>query len=274
MDKIGTFGMIRFAMCLFPEATEYFRNVMIWLAVISVIWGALAALAQTNLMRFVAYTSVSHFGFIVLGMFAVNETAVSAASLYMFNHGLSTAMLFLVVGYMIKRRSTADIHAFGGVQKVAPLLGGYLLIALLSAVALPGLAPFVSEFGVIAGTFNGAPWAAGIAAIAMVLAACYIMRVYKTTMTGEPGDEVIRTMPDLTHPERWVLAPLIVLLIVFGVYPEPLTNLVNPASVNTVEYLNSKGVPPVGTVYGWVVDPPDIPDPALRAELSSEGGAL
>ena len=274
MDKIGTFGMIRFAMCLFPEATEYFRNVMIWLAVISVIWGALAALAQTNLMRFVAYTSVSHFGFIVLGMFAVNETAVSAASLYMFNHGLSTAMLFLVVGYMIKRRSTADIHAFGGVQKVAPLLGGYLLIALLSAVALPGLAPFVSEFGVIAGTFNGAPWAAGIAAIAMVLAACYIMRVYKTTMTGEPGDEVIRTMPDLTHPERWVLAPLIVLLIVFGVYPEPLTNLVNPASVNTVEYLNSKGVPPVGTVYGWVVDPSDIPDPALRAELSSEGGAL
>ncbi|MFP7665172.1 MAG: NADH-quinone oxidoreductase subunit M [Corynebacterium pyruviciproducens] len=276
MDKIGTFGMIRFAMCLFPGATYQFRDVMVWLAVLSIIWGALAALAQSNLMRFVAYTSVSHFGFIVLGIFTINETGTAAASLYMFNHGLSTAMLFLVVGYMIKRRGSADIHAFGGVQKVAPLLGGYLLIALLSAVALPGLAPFVSEFGVIAGTFNGAPVAAGIAAIAMVLAACYIMRVYKTTMTGEPGDDVIRTMPDLTHPERWVLAPLIVLLFVFGVYPEPLTTMVNPAAQNTVNYLHDNGVPPVGSNYYFVVGGADDEEEGspLQADLSSEGGAV
>jgi len=98
--------------------------------------------------------------------------------------------------------------------------------------------------------------------------------VYKTTMTGEPGDEVIRTMPDLTHPERWVLAPLIILLFVFGVYPEPLTNLVNPASVSTVKYLHDNGVPPVGTTYGWVLDTSELTDSALQADLSSEGGAL
>ncbi|MDY6050568.1 MAG: NADH-quinone oxidoreductase subunit M [Corynebacterium sp.] len=228
MDKIGTFGMIRFALGLFPEASAWATQFMIILAVVSVLWGAFAALAQTDLMRFVAYTSVSHFGFIVLGIFAFTPTSFAGSALYMFNHGLSTAALFFVVGYLIRRRGTGDIFAFGGVQQVAPLLAGFLLIAGLSALSLPGLAPFISEFAVIAGTFTVHPWAAGIAAIAMVLSAVYVTRIYRVTMTGQPSSVIISEVPEITQSERWILAPVIALLIFFGLFPAPITSLVNP----------------------------------------------
>ena len=237
MDKIGTFGMIRFALGLFPEASAWATRFMIILAVISVLWGALAALAQTDLMRFVAYTSVSHFGFIVLGIFALTPTSFAGSALYMFNHGLSTAALFFVVGFMIRRRGSGDIFTFGGVQQTAPLLAGFLLIAGLSALSLPGLAPFISEFGVIAGTYSVHPWAAGIAAIAMVLSAVYVTRIYRVTMTGQPSTEVIATVPEISQAERWIIAPVVALLIFFGLFPAPITNLVNPdaqASVDAV----------------------------------------
>lgn len=237
MDKIGTFGMLRFALGLFPEATKWATPVVVVLAVISVIYGALAALAQDNLMRLVAYTSVSHFGFIVLGIFALTPTSMAGSTLYMFNHGISTAALFLLVGYMIKRRGSADISDFGGVQKVAPVLAGFLLVAGLSALSLPGLAPFVSEFGVIVGTWPVLPWAAGISAIGMVLAALYIMRMYRETMTGEPDEVVVEKMTELSMLERIVIAPLLALLLVFGIYPAPLTNILNPDSEQAVTHV-------------------------------------
>ncbi|MFY9190523.1 MAG: NADH-quinone oxidoreductase subunit M [Lawsonella sp.] len=237
MDKIGTFGMLRFALGLFPEAAEWATPVVVVLAVISVIYGALAALAQDNLMRLVAYTSVSHFGFIVLGIFALTPTSVAGSTLYMFNHGISTAALFLLVGYMIKRRGSADISDFGGVQKVAPVMAGFLLVAGLSALSLPGLAPFVSEFGVIVGTWPVFPWAAGISAIGMVLAALYIMRLYRQTMTGEPNEVVQEKMTELTMLERIVIIPLLALLLVFGIYPAPLTNILNPDSEQAVTHV-------------------------------------
>lgn len=237
MDKIGTFGMLRFALGLFPEATKWATPVVVVLAVISVIYGALAALAQDNLMRLVAYTSVSHFGFIVLGIFALTPTSMAGSTLYMFNHGISTAALFLLVGYMIKRRGSADISDFGGVQKVAPVLAGFLLVAGLSALSLPGLAPFVSEFGVIVGTWPVLPWAAGISAIGMVLAALYIMRMYRETMTGEPDEVVVEKMTELSMLERIVIVPLLALLLVFGIYPAPLTNILNPDSEQAVTHV-------------------------------------
>ena len=245
MDKIGTFGMLRFALVLFPEASRWATPVLIFLAVVSIIWGALAAIAQDNLMRLVAYTSVSHFGFIVLGIFAMNNTSVASAALYMFNHGISTAALFLVVGFLIKRRGTADIAAFGGVQRVAPLLAGFLLISGLSALSLPGLAPFVSEFGVIAGAWQNHKWAAGISAIAMVLAATYVMRMYKLVATNEPREEVRAEVHELSQGERWVIAPIIALLFLFGLYPAPLTNLINPDAENLVTFMDQ--VAPVQT---------------------------
>lgn len=237
MDKIGTFGMFRFCLSLFPKAADWATPVIIVLAVISIIYGALAALAQENMMRLVAYTSVSHFGFIVLGLFALTPTSVAGANLYMFNHGISTAALFLLVGYLIKRRGSTQISDFGGVQKVAPILAGFLLIAGLSSLSLPGLAPFISEFGVIAGTWTKYPWAAGISAIAMVLAGLYIMRMYKRTMTGLPSPTVKEKISELSMAERWIIIPLLALLIVFGVYPTPLTSVLNPDAEQTVSFV-------------------------------------
>ncbi len=239
MDKIGTFGMFRFALGLFPTASEWATPVVIVLAVISIIYGALAALAQDNLMRLVAYTSVSHFGFIVLGLFAFTPTSVAGANLYMFNHGISTAALFLLVGYLMRRRGSAALTDFGGVQKVAPVLAGFLLIAGLSSLSLPGLAPFISEFGVLAGTWIHHPWAAGFAAVGMVLAALYIMRMYKQTMTGLPSPEVQEKVSELTMSERWILIPLLGLLIFFGVYPAPLTSLLNPDAQQAVAVVDT-----------------------------------
>lgn len=251
MDKIGTFGMFRFALGLFPNASEWATPVVIVVAVISIIYGALAALAQDNLMRLVAYTSVSHFGFIVLGLFALTPTSVAGANLYMFNHGISTAALFLLVGYLMRRRGSTEISDFGGVQKVAPVLAGFLLVAGLSSLSLPGLAPFISEFGVLAGTWVHHPWAAAFAALGMVLAALYIMRMYKQTMTGLPSPEVQEKVTELSTPERWILIPLLGLLVAFGVYPAPLTSMLNPDAQEAVAAVHTattqEGVAPAVT---------------------------
>ena len=157
MDKIGTFGMIRFCLELFPEASQWATPVIIVLAVISIVYGAILAIGSRDLMRLIAYTSISHFGFIVLGIFAFTSQSLVGSTLYMLNHGLSTAALFLVAGYLIKRRGSRDVADFGGVQTVAPVLGGLLLFAGLSTLSLPGLSSFVSEFMVLAGTFSRYP---------------------------------------------------------------------------------------------------------------------
>ena len=184
MDKIGTFGMIRFCLGLFPEASQWATPVVIVLAVISILYGAILAIGSRDLMRLIAYTSISHFGFIVLGIFALTSQSLVGSTLYMLNHGLSTAALFLVAGYLIKRRGSRDVADFGGVQKVAPVLAGLLLFAGLSTLSLPGLSSFVSEFMVLAGTFSRYPAAAVVSTLAIVLAALYILIMYQRTMTG------------------------------------------------------------------------------------------
>ncbi|RYZ31671.1 MAG: NADH-quinone oxidoreductase subunit M, partial [Propionibacteriaceae bacterium] len=179
MDKIGTFGMIRFCLGLFPEASQWATPVVVVLAVLSIVYGAILAIGSKNLMRFVAYTSISHFGFIVLGIFVLTRQTLTGSTFYMLNHGLSTAALFLVAGYLVKRRGSADIADFGGVQKVAPVAAGLLLFAGLSTLSLPGLSSFVSEFMVLAGTFGKHPVYAGVATLAIVLAALYILVTYQ-----------------------------------------------------------------------------------------------
>ena len=158
VDKIGTFGMLRWCLGIFPGASEWASPVVIGLAVVSIVYGALLAIGQDDLRRLIAFTSVSHFGFIILGIFALTSTSTAGATLYMFNHGMSTAALFLVTGIMIARRGSASIGDFGGVQKIAPIMSGVLLVAGLSSLSLPGLAPFISEFMVLAGTFTRSRW--------------------------------------------------------------------------------------------------------------------
>ena len=230
MDKIGTFGMIRFCLGLFPEASRWATPVVIVLAVVSIIYGAILAIGSKNLMRFVAYTSISHFGFIVLGIFVLTRQTLTGSTFYMLNHGLSTAALFLVAGYLVKRRGSANIDDFGGVQKVAPIAAGLLLFAGLSTLSLPGLSSFVSEFMVLAGTFGKHPVYAAVATLAIVLAALYILVTYQRTMTGPVAPGVAATVTEVTGRERLAIAPLVVLILVLGVYPKPVLALIEPST--------------------------------------------
>ncbi|MFJ9471414.1 NADH-quinone oxidoreductase subunit M [Streptomyces caniferus] len=243
VDKVGTFAMLRFCLQLFPEASSWATPVILVLALISVLYGALLAVAQQDIKRLIAYASISHFGFIILGIFAMTSQGQSGATLYMVNHGISTAALMLVAGFLISRRGSRLIADYGGVQKVAPVLAGTFLIGGLATLSLPGLAPFVSEFLVLVGTFSRYPVIGIIATLGIVLAALYVLVLYQRTMTGPVKPEV-RSMPDLRVRELVVVAPLVVLLLFLGVYPKPLTDLVNPAVDHTLSVVDKKDPKP------------------------------
>ncbi|WP_345494953.1 NADH-quinone oxidoreductase subunit M [Nocardia callitridis] len=233
VDKVGTFGMLRYCLQLFPDAAGTYAPLIITLAVIGIVYGAVLAIGQTDVMRLIAYTSISHFGFIILGIFAMTSQGQSGATLYMVNHGISTAALFLIAGFLVSRRGTRLIADFGGVQKVAPVLAGTFLVAGLATLSLPGLAPFISEFLVLVGTFGRYQAAAVIAAAALVLASLYVLWLYQRMMTGpvREGNERLR---DLVPRELVVVVPLLAALVFFGVYPKPVLNLINPAVTQTL----------------------------------------
>jgi NADH-quinone oxidoreductase subunit M len=233
VDKVGTFGMLRYCLMLFPDASGTYAPLVITLAVIGIIYGALLAIGQTDVMRLIAYTSISHFGFIILGIFAMTSQGQTGATLYMVNHGISTAALFLIAGFLVSRRGTRVIAEFGGVQKVAPVLAGTFLIAGLATLSLPGLAPFVSEFLVLAGTFTRYQVAAAIATGALVLAALYVLWLYQRMMTG-PVKEGNERLYDLVPRELAVVVPLIAALLFLGIYPKPVLDFINPAVGQTL----------------------------------------
>ncbi|ARH91878.1 MULTISPECIES: NADH-quinone oxidoreductase subunit M [Streptomyces] len=243
VDKVGTFAMLRFCLQLFPEASSWATPVILVLALISIVYGALLAVAQRDIKRLIAYASISHFGFIILGIFAMTSQGQGGATLYMVNHGISTAALMLVAGFLISRRGSRLIADYGGVQKVAPVLAGTFLIGGLATLSLPGLAPFVSEFLVLVGTFTRYPVIGIIATLGIVLAALYVLVLYQRTMTG-PVKAEVTNMPDLRVRELVVVAPLIALLLFLGVYPKPLTDLVNPAVQHTLSVVDKKDPKP------------------------------
>ncbi|GAB2667920.1 NADH-quinone oxidoreductase subunit M [Nocardia goodfellowii] len=233
VDKVGTFGMLRYCVLLFPAAAGTYAPLVITLAVIGIVYGAVLAIGQTDVMRLIAYTSISHFGFIILGIFAMTSQGQTGATLYMVNHGISTAALFLIAGFLVSRRGTRLIADYGGVQKVAPVLAGTFFIAGLATLSLPGLAPFVSEFLVLVGTFSRYPAAAVVASAALVLAALYVLWMYQRMMTGPvtTGNEKLR---DLVPREYAVVVPLIAALIFLGVYPKPVLDFIDPAVTQTL----------------------------------------
>ncbi|MFI5657545.1 NADH-quinone oxidoreductase subunit M [Streptomyces sp. NPDC051684] len=243
VDKVGTFAMLRFCLQLFPEASKWATPAILVLALISIVYGALVAVGQRDIKRLVAYASISHFGFIIMGIFAMTSQGQSGATLYMVNHGISTAALMLVAGFLISRRGSRLIADYGGVQKVAPVLAGTFLIGGLATLSLPGLAPFVSEFLVLVGTFTRYPVIGIIATFGIVLAALYTLVLYQRTMTGpvKPSTEGIA---DLRVRELAVVVPLIGVLIFLGVYPKPLTELVNPAVKHTLSDVHKKDPKP------------------------------
>ncbi|MCV6985540.1 NADH-quinone oxidoreductase subunit M [Mycobacterium shinjukuense] len=233
MDKVGTFGMLRYCLQLFPDASTYFRPLVVTLAIIGVVYGAIVAIGQTDMMRLIAYTSISHFGFIIAGIFVMTTPGQSGSTLYMLNHGLSTAAVFLIAGFLIARRGSRAIADYGGVQKVAPVLAGTFMVAAMATLSLPGLAPFISEFLVLLGTFNRYWLAAAFGVSALVLSAIYMLWLYQRVMTG-PVAKGNERIGDLVGREMVVVAPLIALLLVLGLYPKPVLDLINPAVEHTM----------------------------------------
>ena len=244
LDKVGTFGMLRYCLELFPEASRWAAPVVVALAVVGILYGALLAIGQTDLKRLIAYTSVSHFGFIALGIFAMTRPGSSGSTLYMVNHGFATGALFLIAGMLIARRGSRRIADYGGVQRVAPMLAGAFLVAGLATLSLPGLATFVSEFLVLVGTFSRYPAAAVVATAGIVLAAVYVLLLYQRTMTGPPAPGSER-FSDLGPREAWVVAPLIALLVALGFYPRPVLDVVNPAVERTLRAVAAEDPRPV-----------------------------
>ena len=233
LDKVGTYGMIRFCIQLFPDASKTFTPLIITLAVISIIYGAFMAIGQKDIKGLIAFTSISHFGFITMGIFAMTSQGMSGANLYMVNHGFSTAALFLIAGWMMMRRGSSTISDFGGLQRVTPVMAWAFFIAGMSGLALPGLSSFVSEFLVLVGTYTRYPVAAIIGTLGIILAALYILIPVQKILHGPttPGNE---NLTDLNLREKISIAPVILVIVLMGFYPKPVLDLINPTSEQVV----------------------------------------
>jgi NADH-quinone oxidoreductase subunit M len=244
--KMGTYGFVRFNIPLFPEASICFAPWIALLAVIGIIYGAAVSYAQRDAKKLVAYSSVSHLGFVMLGLFALNSQGIQGGILQMINHGLSTGALFLAVGMIYERRHTRDMEAFGGLWKVMPVYAVLTLIITLSSMGLPGLNGFVGEFVILLGAFGseaiGSPWYAGVAAIGVILAAVYLLFMFQKLFLGPVDKEENRVLSDLNWREILTLAPLLVFIFWIGLYPRPFFNLIGPAVENVVAILQVASV--------------------------------
>jgi NADH-quinone oxidoreductase subunit M len=244
LDKIGTFGMLRFCLGLFPEASQWATPVVVTLALISIVYGAFLAIGQDDILRLIGLTSLSHFGFITLGIFAFTSQGASGSILYMVNHGVGTAALFLLAGYLIRRKGTSLISEITGVESKAPVLAGLFLIAGLATLGLPGLSQFVSEILVLISAFDYHWWVGAVAVSGIVLAAVYVLWLYQRTMTGPtpPGGEAVT---DLTRRELVAVVPLMFALVFFGFFPMPLLDVSNPAVDTILQHAGVTDDPPV-----------------------------
>ena len=250
LDKVGTYGMLRYCFELFPSGAKYFTPLVLTLAVIGILYGAIVAIGQQDMKRLIAYTSVSHFGFIALGIFAMTSQGVTGATFYMVNHGFSTGALFILAGFLISRRGSALIADYGGVQKVAPVLAGLFLISGLAGLSMPGLSTFVSEFLVLLGTFSRYKLPAIFATAGIILAAIYILWMYQRTMNGPTTDQV-KGMKDLRPRELLAVAPLVVLLLGTGVYPKPVLDIINPATKAVMAQVHISDPTPAHPAAGY-----------------------
>ena len=237
--KLGTYGLLRFNLSLFPEASVDAVPIMGVLAVIGIIYGALVAIVQPDLKKLVAYSSVSHLGFIVLGTFALTSGGLQGAVIQNVNHGLTTGALFLLVGMIYERRHTKEISEFGGLQKVMPVFAGFFLFMTFASIGLPGLNGFVGEFLVLVGSYATLPVLAIIAAFGVVLAAIYLLWAYERVFTGIPEKEENKVLLDLSPREIGLLAPLAALVLVLGLYPSVLLDKIAPSTESVLDHIES-----------------------------------
>jgi NADH-quinone oxidoreductase subunit M len=243
--KLGIYGLLRFGLYLFPDAASFFAPTLVTLGVIGIVYGAIVATMQRDLKRLVAYSSVAHLGFIVLGIFALTTQGIQGGVMQMVNHGLSTGALFLLVGMIYERRHTREIASLKGLQKSAPILAGVFTLVMLSSIGLPGLNGFSGEFLILVGSFLTRRWFTIVAALGVILAALYLLWAYQRVFHGEP-DEENADMPDLSWREGLVMAPLLGLIVFLGVYPQPMLDRIQPSVDRLVTHIedNSDYVEP------------------------------
>ena len=237
--KMGTYGFLRFGVYLFPQAAMWARPVLYTLAVVGVIYGAIAATMQRDLKRLVAYSSVAHLGFIVLGTFALSSQAVTGAVVQMVNHGVSTGALFLLVGMIYERRHTREISELRGIQHVAPVFAAIFTVVMLSSVGLPGLNGFVGEFLILIGSFESARWWTIIATVGVVLAALYLLWAYQRVFHGEP-DEVNSSFKEINIKEGMLMSVFVAIIVFTGVYPKPVLERIEPSVNSFIEHVESR----------------------------------
>jgi NADH-quinone oxidoreductase subunit M len=245
--KMGTYGFLRFNLPIFPQASVQLAPWIAGLAVVGILYGAAVSYAQKDVKKLVAYSSVSHLGFVMLGLFALNAQGISGGILQMVNHGLSTGALFLIVGMLYERRHTREMDAFGGLWKVMPVYGALTLIVTLSSMGLPGLNGFVGEFTILLGAFGsealGSPWFAGLAAAGVILAAVYMLFMFQKLFLGPVDKDENKALKDINAREIIILIPILILIFWIGLYPAPFFNLMAPAVDKLVAVLQAAAIP-------------------------------
>ena len=254
MLKMGTYGFLRLVLPYFPEASMRWSSLMIALSVIGIVYGALVAWVQPDMKKLVAYSSVSHLGFCVLGIFAMNQASIEGSILQMVNHGLSTGALFLLVGVIYERRHTRMLADYGGIARTMPLFTTLFVIAVLSSVGLPGLNGFIGEFLILAGSFQTAPVATIIAATGVILAAIYLLWLIQRVFFGPVTSEENRSIPEIAWNEVAALVPLIILMVWIGVYPRTFLEPMTPSVKQLLSVVKNDAPAPV-LVTGAPVSP-------------------
>jgi len=241
MLKLGTYGFLRLGIQLFPEPSHWAAPVLMTLGVIGITYGAIAATMQKDLKRLVAYSSVAHLGFIILGMFSLTTQGIDGGILIMVNHGITTGALFLLVGMIYERRHTREISQLSGLQKVAPIMAAVFTTVMLASVGLPGLNGFPGEFLALLGAFTGARWWGVVAVTGVILAALYLLWAYQRVFHG-PLTPENRSFKEMTASEFLVMVPLLALIVFLGIYPKPVLDRMEP-SVNAVVRHVEQSVP-------------------------------
>ncbi len=239
MLKLGTYGFLRFGLYLFPEAAHWSRELWLTLAVIGITYGAIVATMQTDLKRVVAYSSVAHLGFIVLGTFAFTSQAITGSVLQMINHGISTGALFILVGMIYERRHTRRIADLKGIQAVAPIFAAAFMVVMLSSIGVPGLNGFVGEYLILIGSFLSARWWVVIAATGVILAALYLLWAYQRVFHGEP-DEQNASFAELKLREGALLLPFIAAIGFIGIYPQPMLDRIEPSVDRLIAHVEDR----------------------------------
>ena len=239
---MGTYGFLRFAVPFFPQValSPWVTKLILVLALIGIVYGALVAMVQPDIKKLVAYSSVSHLGFVMLGIWAATVQSVQGALMVMIGHGFSTGALFFLVGMLYERRHTREISAYGGIAKVVPVFSLIFTVVALSSIGLPGLNGFVGEFLVLLGSFRTQPWAAVIATTGVIFAAAYLLWALQRVLFNPLDKHENEKLTDLTPRELAVLIPLLVCIVWIGVYPKPFLTRMEPAARQLIEHMHPK----------------------------------